>query len=629
MKPRDRELGMGRKISRRDFIDGARVAVTGALVFPWAEARAQASEEAVSSVQGAEYYPPALTGMRGSHPGSYDVAHALRDGRRWQPTDSGETYDLVVVGGGISGLAAAYFFRQEAGPGARILVLDNHDDFGGHAKRNEFTAGDRMLLANGGVELIEDYALYGEAAKGLISALGIEPERYSEYVDRETYRKLGLQRGVFFDRETFGADHLAVGQGSKPWAEFFAGAPLSERVKKDLIRLHKGGIDYLPGLSPEEKRARLRGMTYKEFLLDLAKVDAGVLPYLQSLDHTYWNVGIDSMLVSQALWTGSPGLDALGLPAEELTGAAFRFPDGNASICRLMVRSMIPEVAPAGGLEDIVTARFDYSKLDRKGAAVRIRLNSTAVHVEHVGDAKSADTVDVTYVRNNVAETVHARQCVLAGYHAMIPHLCPELPAPQRKALSYALKAPLVYTRVLLRDWTSFANLKLFSAYCPRSYHTGVRLSDLVNIGSYECPRTPKEPMVLQLARVPLSPGLPIPDQWKAGRQSLLTTTFETFEREIRDQLGRILSAGGFDPARDIEAITVNRWPHGYAWGYDPESGDIHWTTEEWPEEKRTWERARRPFGRIAIANSDAGAWAMTEVAIGQAHRAVHELLSG
>ena len=128
---------------------------------------------------------------------------------------------------------------------------------------------------------------------------------------------------------------------------------------------------------------------------------------------------------------------------------------------------------------------------------------------------------------------------------------------------------------------------------------------------------------------MPLSPGLPIPDQWKAGRQSLLTTTFETFEREIRDQLGRILSAGGFDPARDIEAITVNRWPHGYAWGYDPESGDIHWTTEEWPEEKRTWERARRPFGRIAIANSDAGAWAMTEVAIGQAHRAVHELLSG
>ena len=629
MKRRDRELGMGRKISRRDFIDGAGVAVTGSVLFPWAQARAYASEGAMLPVQGAEYYPPALTGMRGSHSGSFDVAHALRDGKRWQPTDSGETYDLVVVGGGLSGLAAAYFFRQEAGPGAKILVIDNHDDFGGHAKRNEFMSGDRMMLANGGVELIENYAQYGEAAKGLISALGIDPESYSEYVDRQTYRKLGLQRGVFFDRETFGADHLTVGQGSKPWSEFLDGTPLSEQAKKDLIRLHEGGIDYLAGLSHEEKRARLQGMTYQEFLLDIAKVDTGALPYLQALHHIVWTSGSDSIPVSAAIQSGSPGLDALGLAPQGLTGAAFRFPDGNSSIARLMVRSMIPEVAPAGGMEDIVTARFDYSMLDREGAAARIRLNSTAVHVEHVGDAKSADTVDVTYVRENVAQTVHARQCVLACYNAVIPHLCPELPESQRKALSYALKAPLVYTRVLLRDWTSFANLKLRNAHCPGAYHTGVRLSDLVNIGTYECPRTPEEPMLLQLARVPLSPGLPLPEQWKAGRRDLLTASFETFEREIRDQLGRILSAGGFDPARDIEAITVNRWPHGYAWSCDPKSGEIYWTTEEWPEEKRTWEHGRRPFGRISIANSDAGAWAMTEVAISQAHRAVHELLSG
>ena len=211
MKRGDRELGMGRKISRRDFIDGAGVAVTGSLLFPWAEARAHPSEGAPSSVQASEYYPPARTGMRGSHPGSFDVAHALRDGKRWQPTDSGETYDLVVVGGGMSGLAAAYFFRQEAGPNAKILVIDNHDDFGGHAKRNEFTSGGRMLLMNGGTVEIEDYSSYGEAAKRLISELGIEPERYSEYADQQIYRKLGLQRGVFFDRETFGADHLAVG----------------------------------------------------------------------------------------------------------------------------------------------------------------------------------------------------------------------------------------------------------------------------------------------------------------------------------------------------------------------------------------------------------------------------------
>lgn len=628
MKRGDRELGMGRKISRRDFIDGAGVAVTGSLLFPWAEARAYPSEGAAASVQASEYYPPALTGMRGSHPGSFDVAHALRDGKSWQATDSGETYDLVVVGGGMSGLAAAYFFRQEAGPGAKILVIDNHDDFGGHAKRNEFTSDGRMLLMNGGTVEISDYSSYGAAAKRLIRELGIEPGRYSEYADQQIYRKLGLRRGVFFDRETFGADHLAVGQGSKPWPEFLAGAPLSKQVKKDLIRLHEGGIDYLEGLSPEEKWARLEGMTYQEFLLDIAKADKGVLPYLQSRGDSYWNVRIESLPMSPAIWSGYPGLEALGLAPHERPGAYFRFPDGNASIIRLMVRSMIPEVAAAGGMEGIVTARFDYSMLDREGAAVRIRLNSTAVHVEHVGDAKSADTVDVTYVRDDVAQTVHARQCVMACYNAVIPHLCPELPKPQRRALSYALKAPLVYTRVLLRDWTSFANLKLLSAHCPGGYHTGVRLGPTVSMGAYECPQTPADPMVLQLTRTPLSPGLPIPDQWKAGQWDLLTTSFETFEREIRDQLGRMLSGGGFDPARDIEAITVNRWPHGYAWGYDPDSGDIYWTTEEWPKKKRTWERGRRTFGRIAIANSDAGANAMTEEAIGQAHRAVHELLS-
>ena len=446
---------MGRKINRRDFIDGAGIAVTGSLLFPWSEARAIASPSAApaAAASAAEYYPPALTGMRGSHPGSFDVAHAMRDGKRWQTTEVDETYDLVVVGGGMSGLAAAYFFRQQAGPAAKILIIDNHDDFGGHAKRNEFTSGDRMLLMNGGTVEIEDYSAYGEAAKGLLRELGIDPERYSEYVDRRVYRSLGLQRGVFFDRETFGADHLAVGQGRKPWAEFFDGAPLSEQVKNDLIRLHEGDIDYLKGLSAEEKWKRLEGMTYQEFLLEIAKVDKGVLPYLQSRGDSYWNVRIESLPMSPAISSGYPGLDALGLAADdEDSGAYFRFPDGNASITRLIVRSMIPEISDAVDPEAMMTARFDYSMLDREDAPVRIRLNSTVVHVEHAGNSESADTVEVTYVREDVAQTVRAHRCVFACYNAAIPHICPELPDPQRKALSYALKAPPgVHTRVAAR----------------------------------------------------------------------------------------------------------------------------------------------------------------------------------
>jgi spermidine dehydrogenase len=214
---------------------------------------------------------------------------------------------------------------------------------------------------------------------------------------------------------------------------------------------------------------------------------------------------------------------------------------------------------------------------------------------------------------------------VLACYNMMVPYLCPELPEQQREALSYAIKAPLVYTRVLIRNWKSFERLGLDSAYCPGSYHTSVRLGDPVSMGLYRCPRTPDEPMVLQLLRIPLKPGLPAPEQWKIGRKEW--APFETYERKVRDQLGRMLSAGGFDPARDIEAITVNRWSHGYAYGYDPATNEVDFLSD-WPKERLTHLRARRPFGRVSIANSDAAANAMTEAAFGEAHRAVQEILS-
>ncbi len=184
-KSSDHDLGMGRSITRRDFLNGVGIAVTGSLVGTgWL---AGPGSWAVASEHGADgYYPPALTGMRGSHKGSFEAAHALRDGGLdifGAAKDMGESYDLVVVGGGISGLAAAYFFRKAAGRRSKILILDNHDDFGGHAKRNEFRSGDRMLLMNGGTINIEDFGAYGEAAQGLIRELGIDVARYPEFVE--------------------------------------------------------------------------------------------------------------------------------------------------------------------------------------------------------------------------------------------------------------------------------------------------------------------------------------------------------------------------------------------------------------------------------------------------------------
>ena len=620
----DRDLGMDRPITRRAFVNGVGIAATGSLLGTgWLTGCG--SNEPAPGVD-VEYYPPAQTGLRGSHDGSFEVAHDLRDGRPRIPQvamDTGEDYDLVVVGGGLSGLAAAYFYRKEVGPHSKILILDNHEDFGGHATRNEFRSGDRTLLINGGTINIQDFDWYDEPAQGLIRELGIDPERFSEFHDEELYPSLGLSWGAFFDKETFGVDRLVTGQRELGLREFLARTPLSERARNDIARLYEERVDYLPDLSLEEKEVALRRMSYLDFLTDVVGVHEDAIPYLQQLSTDYWAIGIDALPAWVGRYSELPGFQGMGPTEETSSGPYFRFPDGNASIARLLVRSMIPGVAPGNSMEDIVTARFDYAQLDREGKPVRIRLKSTAIRVQNVPDERKPEAVEITYVQGGKAHRVRGRSCVMACYNMMVPHLCPELPEQQREALSYALKAPLVYSQVLIRDWKSFERLGLRGAYCPGSYHTSVRLSEPVSMGEYRCSRTPDEPMVLQLLRVPLKPGLPAPEQWKFGRKE---ATFEMFERKIRDQLGRMLSAGGFDPARDIEAITVNRWSHGYAYGYDPATSEVYFTGD-WPEEKCTWLQARRPFGRIAIANSDAGANAMTEEAISQAHRAVREIL--
>ena len=611
---------MGSAITRRDLLNGMGIALSGSLLLPWARTEALALPSSAP-------YPPALTGLRGSHPGSFEVAHALRDGKRWPDSvveDTGESYDLIVVGGGLSGLSAAWFYRQKGGSEARILILDNHDDFGGHAKRNEFDSAGRMLLGHGGTINIENFDAYGRPARRLVRALGIDVGRYSEFVDRDLYRSLGLRRGTFFCRESFGIDRLVVTRGGESWPDFFARTPLSQEAQQSLVRLHEQEVDYLPDLSLKEKTEFLRSVSYREYLLETVGVHPDALPFLATSD-SYWAIGMDALSGWGALWSRYPGLRGLGFPEGE-DGPTFSFPDGNASIARLLVQALIPGVAPPSDMESIVTAQLDYSKLDRADAKVRLRLDSTAIHVAHRGDPDRATEVEVTYVQNGAAKRARSARCILACYNHVIPYLCPELPSNQRQALSLALKAPLVYTNVLLRNWTAFQNLGVQQIRSPGCYHVYTRLARPIEIGDYQPSMKPEDPTVLFMARAPLAPGLSAQEQWRAGRTELLLTTFETFEREIRDQLGRTLQDGGFDPARDIEAITVNRWPHGYAYGQNLETGEVAWVTDEVPPGRRSWEEGRRPFGRIAIANSDAAADSMTEGAIGEAHRAVKDL---
>jgi len=626
---KDRELGMDRAITRRDFLNGVAVGVGGTLAADTLLAAAALEDYAPEKAPG--YYPPALTGMRGNHDGTFTFAHRLRDGGSWDsggaPAKTGETYDLVVVGGGISGLAAAYFYRKRVGNDARILILDNHDDFGGHAKRNEFRAGNRMVLSYGGTQSIESPGKYSDVAKALIREIGIETGRFFKAYDRGLYARLGT--AAFFDQETFGEDRLITGMNTTPWPEFLAKAPLSEVVKKDIARVYTEKVDYLAGLSKEEKLAKLAKISYADYLTKFCKVHPEALPFFQTFPHDLYGVGIDAVPARGCFESGDdyesftyPGFDGLGIGEHEKEEPyIFHFPDGNASIARLLVRALIPSAMPGQSMEDVVTARAEYDKLDADGALVRIRLNSTVVHVEHSTAGAGAKAVDVAYMRGNRLQSVQAKNCILACYNGMIPYICPELPKEQKEALAHLVKTPLVYTHVALRNWTSFARLGVHQIVAPGGYHTYTALDFPVSLGEYRFPAKPDEPMVLFMLRTPCRPGLPMRDQFRAGRVELMATPFAKFERNIREQLGRMLGGAGFDAARDIAGITVNRWAHGYA--YTPNS----LFDPDWKEGEQPWVIGRRAFGRIAIANSDAGASAYSDVAIDQAWRAVGEIL--
>jgi len=630
---------MDRRISRRDLLHGVGALATSTLV-PGHALADQGFVIASPGVTG-DAYPPALTGLRGNHAGSFEVDHQLaRQGRRdWGPIHEPDpdVYDLVVVGGGISGLSAAHFYRKQY-PKARILILENHDDFGGHAKRNEFQVGGRTLIGYGGSQSLEEPSGYSGLVTDLLRDLGIDLNRFDTAYDRGFYKKNGLGVGMYFNRADWGVermvpfnlgifDYIPFAPSPLSPAEAVARMPISAAAQREFLRLLIIDQDQMPEIAADAKEDYLYTISYREFLrkhLDIREPE--VFAILQDLSSDS-GVGIEATTAGDALsYGGLPGWGATGLPEpghEE--PYIHHFPDGNASIARLLVRGLIPAVAPGRTMEDIVTARFDYSKLDEANAPVRLRLQSTVIRAEHDGDPKSARRVRISYIRGGHAYRIQARACVLACNNAVIPYLCPELPATQRAALALQVRTPILYTNVALRNWRAWKKLGIGAAVAPGSYHINASLDFPVSLGSYAFATGPDDPITVHMERFPhkSNAGLTAREQHRIGSHELLATSFETIERNIRSQLAGMLADGDFDPARDIEAITVNRWAHGYAYWYNPLFDPIYADSDD---ERYPHMRARQRFGRITIANSDAGASAQLPVAVEQGHRAAAEL---
>ena len=574
------------------------------------------------------YYPPALTGLRGSHPGANTHAH----NRAWNKksdwgltTELNEAYDLVVVGGGISGLSSAYFFQQKHGRHKKILIIDNHDDFGGHAKRNEHTIDGQLRLGHGGSQSIIEPKHASKKVQALLKDLGVDLESFKTAYDKNFYKRNNLGAVTYFNKEIFGEDKVVkhpycnypnyiegiLMSGKLSNEEAAKQAPLSEKGKEQLLRVLNGGLHRLE-VPDEELENYIHSTSYFDYLRDALGVDdPGVLKMARNSGLDWALTGTDIMSISEAKSCGAMGFTPKAVYDKD-NPYIYHFPDGNATIARALVKKMIQDVGEGNNAEELVLSKFNYAELDKSSNAVRVRLNSTVVNVKHSGETKDSSEVLVNYINDNKSYQVKGKNVVMACYNMIIPHIVSGLPEEQLAALRLQTKSPLQYSTVGLRNWRAFKELEIGMAMSPGNMHQAVMMDFPVSIGGYEYTKTPNDPCIVQMISCPYGEtiGAPAIEQYREVRYKMLELQFKDYEEEIREHLRGMLPNELFDFDRDVESITVNRWAHGYTVGGPSDSV----------------KKARQPFGRITIANCDSAASADMKAAIDMASRAVNEL---
>ncbi|STQ85803.1 NAD(P)/FAD-dependent oxidoreductase [Helicobacter muridarum] len=635
-------------ITRRDFLNGMAVAVVAGMSPLQLLYGKDAKNISHKLLTKDDYYPPKLIGLRGSTNESYEFAHALRDGDEFdfKNLNIEEKYDLVVVGAGISGLAAACVYQDKMGNKKKVLILDNHDDFGGHARRNEFYINDKMILSYGGSESLQSpKALYSKEVVEFLGKLGINIDELAKKFDVNFYPDLNLSRGVYFNKNDFGEDKVVSGNPRKvicddipedringrTYKDFIADFPMSINDKKDLINLFENPKDYLDGMNEQQRIEYVNKTSYRNFLRDKVKLSSKAIYFFEGMTDDFLALGISSISCEDARISFLPGFDNLKLPpldeeaqAEVNEPYIYHFPDGNATIARAMVKRLIPQVANAKNIEELVLAKFDYSKLDMSNSTTKIRLNSTVINVENT---KNGALVTYISMIDKKLHKIFAKKVIMANYNSSIPYIIPTMQKIQKESLAKCVKTPLIHTKVIIRNWQPFIKLGVHEIYSPRMFYARTKLDYPVDIGSYKHPRNPKEPICVHMVGSPmmLNRDFADGDEFDAreisrlARHSLFALSFSDLETMIREQLQGMLGKAGFNHQKDILAITLNRWGHCYAYTFNSLYDDEK-------ESEKIIAQAKKPFGNITIANSDSNWDAYAHTAIEEAMRAVKEL---
>jgi spermidine dehydrogenase len=642
--PGDKALGMDSSITRRDFLGATLLASGAQLLHPLSPSYFLVRQPgAVLPGSAADWNGYGGVGEYAHSNGNtwevLSAGHKLRDSNPSaflkDATDAGELYDCVVVGGGISGLAAAALFRRQARSGSTCLVLENHPVFGGEAKQNEFDVDGRHIVAHQGSAIY--FVPYPRSfLADFYDAIGLHEPRLSYQkwgggpamtIGRTPYDSAGMstgQYGFWFSPDFAASNHTgSTGEWLiDPVGKQFVGAPVNAATRAQLLRWYSGAAADHSQFTPpqyegDDTSRALDVVTLEDhYVRRFGLTRQFIRTYLSP------DLGGGSGLGADALSAFSEYAADLLHPYEKNGEAVQMFPGGNTTIARLIVKTLVPSAFAGDASPDAVTRnQIDFTALDRPESAARIRLASTVLHVSHEGDPARSDSLQVIYENNGKLFRVRARSAVMAGGSWTTKHIIADLPSAQRAAYAQFFRSPCIMANIALRNWRFLAKLGVTGCrWFGGSIGNYLEVRRMALVGDVAPQINPDSPIVLTMKILFSYPGLSTEAQGHRGRAELLATSFHEYERRIRDQFTQMFSSAGFDADRDIAGIVLNRWGHAYL---SPQPGFFFGANGK-PAPREVLRSA--PFGRIAFANTDLAGAMDHRCSILEARRAVSQL---